>query len=73
MRHSRQNVHALSAVPFAVKLLPGLQVDGTWSVPTTLTFVGGVQSGLLWPTVVYLESVNPTDSSSEDELSELLS
>ncbi len=48
-------------------------VYGTWSVPTTLTFVGGVQSGLLWPTVVYLESVNPTDSSSEDELSELLS
>ncbi len=45
-----------SAVPFAVKLLPGFQVDGTWNVPTTLgfqvdgtwnvpttlTFVGGV-------------------------------
>jgi hypothetical protein len=41
-----------AAVPFAVKLLPGFQVDGTWNVPTyyfvdgtwnvptTLTFVG---------------------------------
>jgi hypothetical protein len=31
-----------SAVPFTVKLLPGLQVDGTWNVPTTLTFVSCV-------------------------------
>jgi hypothetical protein len=23
-------------VPFAVELLPGFQVDGTWNVPTTL-------------------------------------
>jgi len=26
---------ARSALPFAVELLPGLQVDGTWNVPTT--------------------------------------
>ena len=53
-RHSRQKVQARSAVPFAVELLPGLQVDGTWNVPTyyfvdgtwnvptNLTFVGCV-------------------------------
>jgi len=34
LRHSRQKVQARSAVPFAVKLLPGFQVDGTWNVPT---------------------------------------
>jgi len=27
-------VQARSAVPFAVKLLPEFQVDGTWNVPT---------------------------------------
>jgi hypothetical protein len=32
-------MHPRSDVPFAVKLLPGFQVDGTWNVPTTLTFV----------------------------------
>ena len=25
-----------SAVPFALKLLPGFRVDGTWNVPTTM-------------------------------------
>jgi hypothetical protein len=25
-------------VPFAVELFAGFQVDGTWNVPTTLTF-----------------------------------
>jgi hypothetical protein len=25
-----------SAVPFAMKLLPGFRVDGTWNVPTTM-------------------------------------
>ena len=35
-------MQAGSAVPFAVKLLPGFQVDGTWNVPTTLTFVSCV-------------------------------
>ena len=35
-RHIRQKVQARSAVPFAVELLPGFQVDGTWNVPTTL-------------------------------------
>ncbi len=39
-RHSRQKVQARSTVPFAVKLLQGFQVDGTWNVPTTFTFVG---------------------------------
>ena len=29
-------------MPFAGKLLPGFQVEGTWNVPTTLTFVGCV-------------------------------
>jgi hypothetical protein len=28
-------------MPFAVKLLPGFQVDGTWNVPTTLFQVDG--------------------------------
>ena len=37
---NRQKVQARSAVPFAVKLLPRFLVDGTWNVPTTLTFVG---------------------------------
>jgi hypothetical protein len=32
----RQKVQARSAVPSAVKLLPGFWVDGTWNVPTTL-------------------------------------
>jgi len=40
--HSRPKVQARSAVPFAVELLPGFQVDGTWNVPTTLTFVSCV-------------------------------
>jgi hypothetical protein len=40
--NSRQKVQARSAVPFAVKRLPEFQVDGTWNVPTTLTFGGGV-------------------------------
>jgi hypothetical protein len=34
--HIGQKVQARSAVPFAVKLLIGFQVDGTWNVPTTL-------------------------------------
>ena len=37
-RHSQQKVQARSAVPFVVELLLGCQVDGTWNVPTTLTF-----------------------------------
>jgi hypothetical protein len=45
VRHSRQKVPARSAVPFAVKLLPGYHVDGTWNVLTTLTFVGCVMLG----------------------------
>ena len=32
---------ARSALPFAVELLLGLQVDGTWNVPTTLFQVDG--------------------------------
>ena len=32
-------------MPFAVKLLPGFQVDGTWNVPTTLNLVGCVPLG----------------------------
>ena len=40
----RQKVQARSAVPFAVKLLAGFFVDGTWNVPTTLTFVGSVNN-----------------------------
>ena len=32
-------------MPFAVKFLQGLQVDGTWNVPTALTFVGCVDKG----------------------------
>ena len=32
---------ARSALPFAVELLPGFQVDGTWNVPTTLFRVDG--------------------------------
>ena len=35
-------VAARSAVPSARQQLIGLFVDGTWNVPTTLTFVGGV-------------------------------
>jgi hypothetical protein len=42
-RSSRQKYQARSAVPFAVKLLQGFQVDGTWNVPTPFTFVGCVQ------------------------------
>ena len=42
IRHSRQKVQARSAVPFAVELFPGFQVDGTWNVPTTLTLGGCV-------------------------------
>ena len=34
----RKKVLARSAMPFAVKLLSGFQVDGTWNVPTTLRF-----------------------------------
>ena len=32
-------------MPFAIERLPGFQVDGTWNVPTTLTFVGCVHKG----------------------------
>ena len=32
-------------MPFAVTLLPVFLVDGTWNVPTTLTFVGCVAPG----------------------------
>jgi hypothetical protein len=39
-RHNRKKESARSAVPFAVKFLQGFQVDGTWKVPTTFTFVG---------------------------------
>jgi len=38
LRHSRQKVQARSAVPFVVELLSEFQVDGTWNVPTTLTW-----------------------------------
>ena len=31
----------------AVELLPGVQVDGTWNVPTTLTLVGCVRQDKL--------------------------
>jgi len=34
-------VQARSAVPFAVELLLGFQVDGTWNVPKTLFQVDG--------------------------------
>jgi len=43
--HSGQKLQARSTLPFAVKLLPGFQVDGTWNVPTTLTLVGCVPLG----------------------------
>ncbi len=33
-----KKVQARSAVPFAVELLPGFQVDGTWNVPTYFDF-----------------------------------
>ncbi len=39
-KYSRQKVQARSAVQFAVELLTGFQVDGTWNVPITLTWVG---------------------------------
>ena len=39
--HSGQKLQARSALPFAVRLLPGFQVDGTWNVPTTSDFVAG--------------------------------
>jgi hypothetical protein len=40
--HALPDTQALSAVPFAVKPLPGFLVDYTWNVPSTLTFVDWV-------------------------------
>jgi hypothetical protein len=45
-------VQARTAVPFAVELLPGFQVDGTWNVPTTFRFqvdgIWNVPTPLTW-------------------------
>ena len=46
-------------MPFAVKFLPSFSVDGTWNVPTTLTFVGCIpvpQAKVLCPFALALLS-----------------
>ena len=40
--HTLQNSLERSQVPFKSKGLPAFCVNGTWNVPTTLTFVGCV-------------------------------
>ena len=39
-------------MPFAVELLPRFQVDGTWNVPTPLTFVGCVKPDASHPSLL---------------------